>query len=30
MADPEQFIFKNKPIIYTEKFVELYNWKTYK
>ena len=27
MADPKQFIPKNKPVIYTRALVELYNWK---
>lgn len=28
VADLKWFILKNKPVIYTRTFIELYNWKT--
>ena len=30
MADPNRFIYKNKPIIYIKAIIELYNRKNYR
>lgn len=29
MTDSKQFTFKNKPITYSEAYIDLYNWKNY-